>query len=399
MKLCLAAVLLAVAVSVCDAGHRSVALNANSITADSKLGMKLLSQARRLEEEGEDDKDDEDDRDDGEESEDRNEDEEDNNEEEDGDDEGEENDDNNNGGGDVTWVAGFSLKFQGCHNIKQWNADVDGDDDVRVMTKRLVRFRLCPTSSCSETVAGGCKSGYGDYIIDMNTYVYAYYEAKKDNCENYLANTCGCDDDADCEYNCFSEAGMYMCIDNDEGGVSAEDYLECAQLADNENYYVGPYCADQGGVIRLGMFTDDTCTESAEGVTFESITGYQLPYESQSIVGAECMSCAEMADGDNGDADEDADGTSEMCEAIYVESGKCEENLPSGTTDDPVNTGCNYMAGIKIARSDGIIMGGQYKKSPAATAFIVIFALLFCTIAFYVWYLRRRLGVKKTSLL
>jgi hypothetical protein len=237
----------------------------------------------------------------------------------------------------------------------------------------------------------------------MDTYVSAYFEGKKEmdeaNCENYLANTCACEDDDDqCEYDCFSAAGMYACINYDEGGVNPYNYLECAQLEGNENYYVGPYCAGQGGEILLGMFTDDTCTESADGVTFESITGYEVPFESESMVGAECMSCAEMADGDNDDVNEDADGTSDMCEAIYDVSGKCEENLPSGTTDAPVNTGCNYMAGITIAREDGIIMHGYSKKSPAATAIIVIFALLFCTVAFYVWYLRRRLGVKKTSL-
>lgn len=392
MKLCLAAVLLAAALSFCDAGHWSVAINANNIAADSKLGMKLLSQSRRLEgeDEEEDDKDrDEEDSKDEEEENDREEE----NEEENNEEEHQEENEGNGYEAAQNWVAGFSLKFQGCHHIQQWNAEVDDENDVRIMSKRLARFRLCPTSSCSATSAAGCSSGYGDYIIDMDTYIYAYYQALQDNCDNYLANTCDCDgqEDADqCENDCFSAAGMYQCIGNDEGGINAGDYMACAGLEGYDDYFVGPYCSAQGGAIYLGMFTDDTCTEFAD-VTYKSVTGYDLPYESESVVDAECTSCADDQNGN--------EYTSEMCQTVYTLSGKCEQHLPSGTNDNVINTGCNYMSGIKIAREDGVIMRSKSHKSSAATAFIVIFALLFCIAAFYVWYLRRRLGVKKTSLL
>ena len=62
------------------------------------------------------------------------------------------------------WVSGYSIKFQGCHNIKQWNAEADGEDDVRIQTTSLVRFRLCPTTTCSATKGAGCTTGYGDYV-------------------------------------------------------------------------------------------------------------------------------------------------------------------------------------------------------------------------------------------
>ena len=37
-------------------------------------------------------------------------------------------------------VMDYSIKFQGCHHMSQWNADAADDEDMRVATQRLVRF-------------------------------------------------------------------------------------------------------------------------------------------------------------------------------------------------------------------------------------------------------------------
>ena len=56
------------------------------------------------------------------------------------------------------WIADYSLKFQGCHSLVQWNQEDQNEQDVKLSKKRLVRFRLCPSDSCSDTNAGGCES-------------------------------------------------------------------------------------------------------------------------------------------------------------------------------------------------------------------------------------------------
>jgi len=125
---------------------------------------------------------------------------------------------------DYTWVADMSLKFQGCYHTQQWNDEANGEDDVRISTAKLVRFRLCPTATCSMTDAAGCSSGYGDYIIDMETYLEAYFEAVQQdqeyNCryeEEY--GDCACDADDDgfdediCKYECYMGKGMEYCVD------------------------------------------------------------------------------------------------------------------------------------------------------------------------------------------
>ena len=80
------------------------------------------------------------------------------------------NNDNNNA--DYSYIAEYSIKFQGCHHVQQWNDNVDEDNDVRIMTKRLARFRLCPSDQCSNDKSSGCTTKYGDYIVDVRIYMY-----------------------------------------------------------------------------------------------------------------------------------------------------------------------------------------------------------------------------------
>lgn len=339
------------------------------------------------------------------------------------------------------WMTGYAVKYQGCHQIKQWNDNADGDEDVKIETKRLVRFRLCPEDSCSASKAAGCTNSYGDYIADMDTFMQSYIQGKQQqqehNCEYHLAYSCDCNDDdakgddfnADyCEYDCFNNAGMTECIERNpyaEDGAEEqeqfdiEQFMECAQIEpangnddaarrrlDEEEvqYFVGPYCSEQGGAIKLGLFTDDTCTTAASGVTFKDLMGYTLPYsgEDENIIDMQCLSCMEpqeVEQNNNGNDAEDADAVNEMCEALYTYSGKCEANYPSGMLYKTNMNACTYMEGIRIVRQDGIIDTGSSRPSAVATAFIVIFAMAFAAMAFYVWYLRTRLGVKKNTLL
>jgi hypothetical protein len=324
------------------------------------------------------------------------------------------------------WISGYSIKFQGCHTIKQWNINAEGEDDVKISTEALIRFRLCPTDSCSSTSAAGCKTGYGDYVIDMDNFLASYYEAYRQNieysCEAYAQSNCAdCADDGDnretCEYDCFITANMPQCIDRnpyeeDDGQqqqFEVQNYMACAEFKANRRnlaedqvkYYVGPYCGSQGGSILLGLFTDDTCTTEASDVNFEELYGFKLPYSEASIVNSYCLSCLEPADANaqNENDQADADAVSESCETLYSTAGKCEQSLAAEVNAAPNNAACNYIEGIKIVRKDGIITSAASRPSAVATSFIVISAMAFFAMAFYVWYLRTRLGVKQSTLL
>lgn len=328
-----------------------------------------------------------------------------------------------NGYFNENWVAGYAIKFQGCHHISQWNDEAEDEEDVRIATKRLVRFRLCPNDTCNSDDSQGCSSGYGDYIIDLNTYLSYYFEAMQDyqefECE-YLENyACGCNNNNNggneeyCLYDCYAEHNMEnVCMDNNpynnngEGGennenkIDLEDFMECAESGLEDSYgnslYIGPYCASQGGEIRLGLFTDEACTNFADdeggAETYTYLTGGKLPYSSANVVDLDCLSCQEPNENNNGGNDaQDADDVAEVCEALYSMAGKCESHIDYGVNPYPNNNACNYMEGIKIVRKDGTVVTADAKANRTAAVFIGLFVVAFVLLSAYVYYLKTKL--------
>lgn len=368
--------------------EKTIDLGAQNIKADSKLGNKLLSGARRLD-----------------------------------------------GNDDFTWVAGYSLKFQGCHHISQWNEEADGEDEPKIQTKRLVRFRLCPSGSCTYGDAGGCDNGYGDYVMDMNLFLESYIQNKMEQqeyqCEYAEQYTCGnCENNNNpeyCRYDCYIENGLDFCNDenpyvdddNDKEEFELEQYMYCAEwdlpnngrkLEDGEDdagYFIGPYCADQGGKIHLGVFTDEFCTNFADdddnGWThtefYYKLTGEALPYSSESLIGMDCISCQERADGNNNNNNGNGAEVGEMCDAIYQQAGKCESQLsPDSYYFSPNENACTYIEGIKIVRSDGVVVQNAATKSKTAAICIGVFSAAFLLLGAYVYYLKTKLDRAKVNL-
>ena len=366
-----------------------------SISANSKLGSKLMSGARRLE-----------------------------------------NDENDEI--EYTWVANMSLKFQGCYHTQQWNEEADGEEDIMISTQRLVRFRLCPSDTCSMESAAGCGAGYGDYIIGMDQYLEAYFEAVEQdqeyNCEYEVqeGGDCECDDENQgddfdeeiCQYDCYMAKGMEYCIENNpyaEDGEEEEEKEELREMAecreleiqdderrrkleeDEAQFFIGAYCSDSGASIHLGLFTEETCSQFADEYagksTYLSLMGSDMPYSETTMIGTECMSCKEPQDADeNNDNDqEDEDEVKESCEQLYEASGKCESEL-SGSIQYPNTAGCTFMEGIKITRKNGQIVSGPGAKNATASIFIGLFACSFVLLGAYAFYLKTKLDRAKVNL-
>eukprot|EP00557_Chaetoceros_sp_GSL56_P011988 CAMPEP_0176478554 /NCGR_PEP_ID=MMETSP0200_2-20121128/1249_1 /TAXON_ID=947934 /ORGANISM="Chaetoceros sp., Strain GSL56" /LENGTH=387 /DNA_ID=CAMNT_0017874501 /DNA_START=1009 /DNA_END=2173 /DNA_ORIENTATION=- len=324
---------------------------------------------------------------------------------------------------DTTWISGYSLKFQGCHQVSQWNPNVDQEEDVRIESKRLARFRLCPASSCSSNSGGGCANGYGDYIVDMDTFLQNFMQNKRETCEAYAQYNCSCQqqqqqqnnnnagdsDQQTCFQQCYYNAGMSECIEQNNSVFAVSGYQAAAngggRLLENKqgnnangnnvqySYYIGPYCSGKGGKIVLGMFTDDSCTQFADSnggqSTFQSLTGgMSLPYASTSMVDTKCYSCESAEKNKYYQAQ-----TKDSCSQMYIYSGKCETQLSSSTSSvTTINqNACTYMEGIKITRSNGIIISGAAKASKVASVFTGIFAVSFVLLGSYVYYLKTKL--------
>jgi hypothetical protein len=332
---------------------------------------------------------------------------------------------------DLGFLTKYSVKFQGCHHVQQWNHLYDAEDeqDVRIKTKRLVRFRLCPSDDCDASTSG-CTSKYGDYVVDMETFLATFLEAQtyasqNDMCAN-IQNTCEetCEGDEECMDDCYQGYDAEECDrrrrhlqedeDNEEQQevqydyIDAMEYTTCTafdmrrrldqnQNANGENgyydedgnwveediqYYIGPYCGAQGGEINLALFTDDTCTVFANNGAqkFKNAMGYDLPYAEESLVSGVCVPCGEY---NNGDA-----ALSEMCQENYPIAGKCETKM---NIDYPNESSCGYIEGIKVIREDGVIRTSNNGKSKTAAVFIGLFLTISVLLAGYVYYLRTKL--------
>lgn len=298
------------------------------IPANSRLGSSLLSKARRVE---------------------------------DGDGSGDE---------DYSWVAGYSLKFNSCHSINAFGDEGAGgaeEGGSPAGVQHLVNFQLCP----SDTSCSACKRG-GEYIVQMREFVESYVEIKQElleaQCEAVEEN-CNCDyyggDDEDaCLANCYASAGLDDCGDNEDGEeeFEVERYMECeeAEFSDNayytSTYYIGPICARGGSAIYLDVFTDASCSISADDGVYENFNyGASLPYSQASkvsVVDSECISCEAAAEDENEDEDDDEGGNNyynnynqpepiEQCTELYEQSGKCEKKMKD-KSDPDVQT-CAYI--------------------------------------------------------
>lgn len=308
---------------------------------------------------------------------------------------------NNDNNADYSFLKSYSVKFQGCHHVQQWNENGDDEDEVRIKTKRLARFRLCPTDQCSSDKSTGCTAKFGDYVVDLNTFVSSYLQILEQEQETLCANVAddcnaNCNGDDNCLQACYSNYGMSVCWDAANGNNNNNNvygYGTCTKLdmqnnnGDGSEYYLGPFCADQGGEIHLGLFTDETCSTFAQygSELFYQSMGYELPYSDTSLVSTRCLTCVNSNDG----------SASQQCGYVYSLSGKCETRME---IDYPNESSCSYIEGIKIVRADGVIRTSSTRKSKAAAVAIGLFMTLAVLLAAYVYYLRTKLARAQINL-
>jgi hypothetical protein len=257
-------------------------------------------------------------------------------------------------------ITGYSMKFEKCQFVKAYDDELAEDEDSETVlaTKRFVVFRLCPDNSCSS-----CNYNYGEYMVDLETYLDATVEYQQqvqenmceacENCGNYGDQDGEQDQDennrrlqnydVDCD-SCYDEC---MKIENmeDNGYVDATEFLECVMIYEPEDdskdgLYAGPMCASNGLKIKIGVFTDEYCNvlDSEKDVDDYLMDGdgYQmkLSHALLKTVYAEdsCVSCTMPEEYDenqnddenqNGEEEEEVE-VNEMCEALYESSAKCE---------------------------------------------------------------------------
>ena len=118
---------------------------------------------------------------------------------------------NNNGGGDMSgwgsnWASEYSIdfdmaskafKYSGCATMKLFD-DSDADESP-IKAQTYVTFRLCPSDSCNKYSLVGCQKNYGEYAIEMETYLESILEYYETRFEQYCEYCLTCDDDVQLE--------------------------------------------------------------------------------------------------------------------------------------------------------------------------------------------------------
>jgi hypothetical protein len=277
-------------------------------------------------------------------------------------------------------IATYSVKFEQCQFVKSYSAELAADEESTTVleTERFVLFRLCPNGTCSN-----CNYNYGEYLVDLDSYLestveyfQAYQEAMCEACQqtcyqaaNEDANAAEGEDAAAEEdaaadgedaaaddgarrklgknkfYNIVPDCTVCLdeCdkIDNMEanGFIDATNFLECTMIYDPEDdnkaaLYAGPICASSGTKIKIGVFTDENCIyldESKEVDDYVVVNGVSMNLSNlllKSTYTDTCISCKEPVEQNEnaeGDAEEDADEVTELCENLYNDAAKCEK--------------------------------------------------------------------------
>jgi hypothetical protein len=273
-------------------------------------------------------------------------------------------------------ISSYSIKFQQCQFVKAYDDDLAADEDSNTVlaTKRFVVFRLCPSGSCDS-----CNSGFGEYIVDLETYLQATVEyqqkLQEDTCK--ACQECGnwenqqqADQNqeqeqaeqnqeggrklqngnyVDCD-SCYDEC---MKIENMEqnGYIDATNFLDCQMIYDPEDdgkatLYAGPMCASSGSKIKIGVFTDQECNVPD---LEKDVDDYLMDNQGNSMklshallkttYSSDCISCT-WVDQNAQQQDQQVDDQAQqqqdckdcnnnqildMCEELYESSAKCEK--------------------------------------------------------------------------
>lgn len=264
---------------------------------------------------------------------------------------------------DFSWMSGYTVKFEQCF--------VDNGSN-------LVYFSLCPVESGCNS---GCEGGT-EYVAELLFFIDAFTEAqlgaREYACEMAREN-CNDDDEA----NCYQNYGLDYCDDN-EDEFDLQEYLECEQFDDE--YFVAPYCSDDGYNIYLGYFADDACTNHADEGTFYNTYGYELQYSAASGVAINedpCANCREhgmeqdQAEGDQ----QDEDDVLEQCEELYEASVDWE------------SVSEQYDGEVRDIR-----VGNSKKRTGWIIAIAVLVGILACGICAYAMNPKKSGGSKSTPL-
>lgn len=243
-------------------------------------------------------------------------------------------------------ISGYEVKFEKCQFVKAYDDELAEDEDSKTVlaTKHFVVFRLCPANSCSS-----CAYNFGEYVIDMDSYLEAaveYFAEDREGMCGLCEEVCYADDDAtktagadyvDCD-SCVDYCANYENMDENGVYVESSEFTECQQVYESDDgntvIFAGAMCSNSGAAIKIGAYSDEDCSQVNNYVDVEDYLENGVKFDNEILEKvvdqSECVSCTmkeweipEQNDQAN-DAEEEEVQVNELCENLYEMSAKCE---------------------------------------------------------------------------
>jgi hypothetical protein len=239
-------------------------------------------------------------------------------------------------------ITQYSVRYMGCSSVLSYSDELAKSDATTVLqAHRYAVFRLCPSFYCNPYSLTGCDSDYGEYAVDLDTYLQAIAtyddEVITTYCEycsvcnvtnsTYNGNTCNSSACKNATGVCAKSSATY----------SASEYFSCTAVVsktDGKTYYLGPHCGGDSYSISVDVYSDSYCTNYVGNkVTVSDVLDGTLNQNSLDYLPKKCVTCKESTNPWQVVASDssESDGVSEICEVLYEDSARCNENLGHDT--------------------------------------------------------------------
>lgn len=90
-------------------------------------------------------------------------------------------------------LASRSFKYAGCAAIKTYDTERGYENGNPMVVDNFAVFRLCPSDHCNEYSATGCSKNYGEYAVDIKTYLLFLLNFYEEEYENFCGYCEPCD--------------------------------------------------------------------------------------------------------------------------------------------------------------------------------------------------------------
>lgn len=198
----------------------------------------------------------------------------------------------------------------------------------------------------AEAANGDDNANY--YDEDDECYVYSSY------CENYSYDCAADDDDAEGD-DANQNQDDYYYNQNGVAYIDEDEYynfLGCTELADQYGamYFVRPACDTSDSTIKMEVFYDEYCSQSASKVA--SIDSFQVGFNDEvfeSMYDGSCMDCSES------NYPPTFNANSYMCNKMHDAGAGCTNNMIYDLFDgqsSSTSTECSFIESIRFGTYD-----------------------------------------------